>query len=89
MSSEPTIRPVLQKGGLAVYESVETLKNTPKIIVFQYNPEQLKRTLTARAARPKSSNMGGSKEDVMRAMGPPVEAITISISTTIICFNRN
>lgn len=80
MSSEPTIRPVLQKGGLAVYESVETLKNTPKIIVFQYNPEQLKRTLTARAAKPKSSNMGGSKEDVMRAMGPPVEAITISIS---------
>lgn len=80
MSSDSKVRPLLQKGGLAVYESVKTANRTPKIIVFQYNPEQLKRTLTARAPKAKSSNSGGAKEDVMRAMGPPVEAITLSIS---------
>lgn len=84
MSFDSKIRPLILKGGLAVYESVKSQSKTPTIIVFQYNPEDLKRTLTTRSAKPKSGDVGGAKEDVMRAMGPPVEAITLKIVIDVV-----
>jgi hypothetical protein len=67
--------PKLLKGALVVYES-QTAGAPPKVIVFQYNPEQLQRKLENRAAKAKP----GAKEDVFRVEGPPKETVTISIA---------
>ena len=44
MPSDFSNRPKLLKGALVVYES-QQLGTTPKVIVFQYNPETMTRTL--------------------------------------------
>lgn len=75
MSNNPCA-PKLLKGALVVYES-QTPGPPPKIIVFQYNPEQLERKLEHRAAQPKRG--ASSKEDVLRVEGPPKETITITV----------
>jgi hypothetical protein len=72
-------RPRLLKGALAVYES-DTAGTQPKIVVFQYNPDQLRRTLANRTPPSQPSNTGGSKEDVMRVGGPPVENINLTVA---------
>ena len=84
MSTDSKIRPLILKGGIAVYESVKSTSKTPMIIVFQYNPEDLKRTLANRSAKPKSGDVGGAKEDVMKSMGPPVETITLKIVINVV-----
>ncbi len=61
-----------------MYES-QTPGPPPKIIVFQYNPDQLSRTLEKRAPEPKKGSAGGAKEDVLRAQGPPVENIKLTV----------
>jgi hypothetical protein len=79
MPSDFPLRPKLQKGALAVYESDDP-RNQPDIIVFQYNPDQLKRTLANRAPQSPPSNVGGAKEDVLRVGGPPVETINLTVA---------
>jgi len=77
-SGEPMDRPQVLKGALAIYE-VEG--QDPKLVVFQYNPDQVKRTLAARTP-PKSGsggNQGAQREDVLRVFGPPVETIQLSV----------
>lgn len=74
MPSYAPTSPKLLKGALAVYES-QTPGPAPKIIVFQYNPEQVQRKLEHRAAKAKA----GAKEDVLRVEGPPKETITLTI----------
>ena len=78
MASEFPRSPRLLKGGLAVYQS-QTAGPPPKIIVFQYNPEHMTRSLAARAAPREPSNVGAAREDVLRVLGPPVETMTLSI----------
>lgn len=51
----------------------------PNIIIFQYNPEQLSRTLASRAAPAEASNVGAAREDAQRVLGPPVETINLSV----------
>lgn len=68
--------PKLLKGALVVYES-QTSGPPPKIIVFQYNPEQLERTLENRA--PEKKRGANAKEDVLRVAGPPKETITLTV----------
>ncbi len=46
----------------------------PTIIIFQYNPTQLSRTLTAQAAQGE-----GDSGEAMRLKGPPRESITLKI----------
>lgn len=70
--------PRLLKGALIAYDS-QFLGLVPNVIAFQYNPDQLSRSLTERAAPPEPSNLGAAREDVLRVLGPPVENITISI----------
>ena len=80
MPSEPTNRPRFLKGALVVYES-QSPGPPPKVIVFQYNPEQMKRSLEKRAVESKGG--GGSapsKEDLLRAAGPPAESINLQIA---------
>jgi hypothetical protein len=81
-SSDFTGRPRLQKGALAVYPDQTPGSQASKIIVFQYNPDQMKRTLAHRAppAPAGNANTGTAKEDVLRVAGPPVETITLSVS---------
>jgi hypothetical protein len=78
MASEFPGRPRLLKGALVAYQS-QFLGPIPNVIVFQYNPEQLSRTLTHRAARSDSGDIGGSQEDVLRVQGPPRETISLSV----------
>src|SRR6185437_9874722 len=78
MSSEFPRSPKLLKGALVVFQSQKT-GPPPTVIVFQYNPDQLTRSLQHRAAPPDPSDVGGAREDVFRVLGPPVETITLSV----------
>jgi hypothetical protein len=78
MASESPRSPKLLKGGLVVYPS-QNPGPPPQVIIFQYNPEQLSRSLAMRAAPRDPSNVGSAREDVLRVEGPPVETINISV----------
>ena len=78
MPSDFPRSPRLLKGALVVYES-QTPGSPPKVIVFQYNPDQLSRSLATRAAPSEPGNVGGAREDVLRVLGPPVETVTLSV----------
>jgi hypothetical protein len=78
MASDFPRSPKFLKGALVAYTS-QFLGPIPNVIVFQYNPEQLSRTLAYRTAPPDPSNAGGAREDVLRVQGPPVENVTLSL----------
>ncbi len=78
MTSEFPRSPKFLKGALVAYES-DFLGPIPNVIVFQYNPEQLSRSLAHRSPPPEASNVGASREDVQRVMGPPVETISFTV----------
>jgi hypothetical protein len=80
MPDTPTIRPNIQKGALAVYPTHTPGSQPNRIIVFQYNPEAMKRTLAHRTVPPPSTgSSGAAKEDVLRVAGPPVETINLTV----------
>lgn len=62
--------PRILKGAIVAYQFPDLV---PKIVVFQYNPEQVTRSLTPRSAE------GGGRGDAHRTDGPPDEAITLSV----------
>ena len=70
MVSEFPGRPRLTKGGLVAYQLPELV---PTIIVFQYNPDEVRRALSSRGAS------GGGAGDRLRTNGPPEETISMSI----------
>ena len=77
-------RPLLTKGALALYD-MDSRTSAGTIVMFQYNPDQVRRTLTNRTP-PQGAGGGGAgganagaREDVLRVSGPPVEAINLSI----------
>jgi hypothetical protein len=76
MASDFPRSPKVLKGGLVVYPTPET---PPQTIIFQYNPEQVSRTLAQRAAPRDPGNVGAAREDVLRVLGPPVETISLAI----------
>ncbi len=78
MSSEFPRSPKLMKGALVAFES-EFLGPIPNIIVFQYNPGQLSRSLANRVPETDSRNVGAAREDAQRLQGPPVETINITV----------
>ena len=78
MASEFTRSPRLLKGALAVYSPNDS-RETPRLIPFQYNPEQVRRTLATRTTPPERGNAGQAREDVFRVFGPPVETVNLSI----------
>ncbi len=78
MASDFPRSPKLLKGALVVFAS-QSPGPPPQIIVFQYNPEQVSRSLAQRAAPRDPGNVGAAREDVLRVQGPPVETITLSI----------
>jgi len=78
MPSDFPRSPRLLKGALVVYESQKP-GPPPRVIVFQYNAEQLRRSLAHRAAPPEPSDVGAAREDSFRVLGPPVETIDLSV----------
>jgi hypothetical protein len=78
MASQFPGSPKLLKGALAVYAS-QTPGTQPKVIVFQYNPASIKRTLAGRSQPPDKGNAGGAREEALRVFGPPQETISVSI----------
>jgi hypothetical protein len=78
MPSGNPINPRILKGALVAYES-QMLGPVPNIIVFQYNAEQLSRSLAHRTPPREAGSVGAAKEEVQRVMGPPVETITLSV----------
>ena len=63
--------PRVQKGAIIGLDPVNPLAS---VIIFQYNPEELKRTLTARAA-----GENADTSEALRLEGPPKEKIDITI----------
>jgi hypothetical protein len=53
---------------------VDILKPIPTVIIFQYNPENLTRTLKPRAPAPE-----GARSEAMRLGGPPEEEIKVDV----------
>lgn len=78
MPSDFPRSPKFLKGALVAYES-EILGPIPNIIVFQYNPEQLSRTLTLRTPPAPAEKSGGAKAETYKVQGPPVESIELNI----------
>lgn len=70
MGSEFPGSPRLVKGGVVAYQPPDL---TPTIIVFQYNPDEVRRTLRGRAAN------GGGGGERLRTNGPPEEMIAMSV----------
>jgi hypothetical protein len=80
MPDTSPLRPNLQKGALAVYPTHTPGSQPSTIIIFQFNPESMKRTLAHRAPpAPAGGNSGAAKEDVLRVAGPPLETINITV----------
>jgi len=80
MTDASPLRPNLQKGALAVYPTHTPGSQPTSVIIFQFNPESMRRSLAHRAPpAPSSGNTGAAKEDVLRVAGPPVETITLSV----------
>ena len=81
MSSDFPRSPKFLKGALVSYQS-QFLGPIPNIIVFQYNPEQLSRTLSLRTPQPGNGeeNAGSARAETFRVEGPPVENITLTVT---------
>lgn len=80
MPSDFPRSPKFLKGALVAYES-QFLGAIPNIIVFQYNPEQLSRSLTHRMETTTSEkNVGAARSETYRTSGPPVETIDITVA---------
>ena len=70
MPSDFPRSPKILKGALVAYQLPDLI---PTVIGFQYNPEQLTRSLTPRMAT------GGGRGDANRTDGPPEETISLAV----------
>jgi hypothetical protein len=64
--------PKLMKGAIV---GVDLFNPVASVILFQYNPETLTRTLQAQTM----GGEGGDKSEVLRLKGPPVETIKLEV----------
>jgi len=72
-------RPRVLKGALMVYDDQSPGTQPSRQIVFQYNPETLRRTFAVRSPPRDASQSGAAREDVLSVPGPPVETISLSV----------
>ncbi len=79
MPSDSPLRPRLLKGALVSFPS-HFLGPVPNVIVFQYNPDQLSRTLADRRPQQQAAEgRGSAREEAYVVTGPPVETINITV----------
>lgn len=60
----------MQKGGIVAFQPPDPL---PIIVAFQYNPDEVSRSIVARSAQ------GGGRGDARRLNGPPDETLSFSV----------
>jgi hypothetical protein len=72
-------RPRVAKGSLWVYADQTFGAQPERMIVFQYNPESLRRAFALRAPARDASQSSTAREDVLSVPGPPVETITMTV----------
>ncbi len=70
--------PQLLKGAIALYDT-DAPTAQPRLVVFQYNPDEVRRTLASRTPAQQQGGGQGAREDALRVAGPPVESITLSV----------
>ena len=70
MPSDFPRSPKIRKGGLAAYRLPSLL---PTIIVFQYNPDEVSRSIQSRGGQ------GGGRGESQRTAGPPSETMTFTV----------
>src|SRR5829696_8626832 len=63
--------PRVLKGALV---SIDKVKPVPNVIIFQYNPESLTRTL-----KPRAAGGDGARAEAQRLTGPPEETIKVDV----------
>ena len=63
--------PRVRKGGLV---SVDPLVPIPNVIIFQYNPDTLTRTL-----KPRTAGSGAARAEAQLLTGPPEETIKVDV----------
>lgn len=73
------LRPIVEKGMLLVFDSHEPGVLPARVVVFQFNPDTMKRTLTARAAQ-KAEGEAAAPGDIYRVGGDPTETFTMTVS---------
>jgi hypothetical protein len=78
MPSDFPRSPTLIRGALVAYDS-PVLGVVPNVIVFQYNPEELTRSLRTRSVPWEYRPSGQAREDAFLTLGPPVESINLSV----------
>jgi hypothetical protein len=71
--------PKVQSGALAVYASQTPGSQASSIIMFQYNPDQVRRTLADRTPSAPTGKAGAAKQDALRVQGPPIETLSLTI----------
>jgi hypothetical protein len=79
MSFQSPVRPLLLKGALIVYPVQTPGARPSNVILFQYNPDAMRRTLANRAEKPKDNKTGTAREEILSVAGAPVETINLSI----------
>lgn len=79
MPSDFPRSPKFLKGALVAYKS-QFIGALPNIIVFQYNPERLSRSLSHRMEIAEKKDIGEAKSETYRTSGPPVETIDITVT---------
>jgi len=78
MASDFPRSPRFLRGALVAYDT-PFLGPVPNIIVFQYNPDQLSRSLRARALPAETRPTGQARDDAFLTLGPPVESINLTV----------
>jgi len=78
MPSEFTRRPRLLKGALVAYQS-QLIPGVPRIVVFQYNPETMTRTLRHRRGSQERRGQAESRES-LEVTGPPEESLSLTVN---------
>jgi hypothetical protein len=71
-------RPRVVKGALWVYDDQQATQPSRQIL-FQYNPENVRRTFAVRTPPRDASQSGAAHESVLNVPGPPVETLTLTI----------
>jgi hypothetical protein len=80
VASEFTRRPKLLKGAIVAYQS-QLIPGVPRVVVFQYNPDTLTRTLRHRTASGEASKADPTSGlDVLKVTGPPLESISMKVT---------
>jgi hypothetical protein len=72
-------RPAVQKGELLIYDSQQPGARPSSRIIFQYNPESVRRTFAVRQPPAQPAGSANARQDVLRVPGPPVETISMTV----------